>query len=256
MDINFDCTMCGRCCHDLKIPLTVDEAINWLSDGNEVQILTEAVPWPDEADEADVQMNDKRARSFLAMSGSLPTRIVVILAASFSGPCPNLGPEMQCRIYERRPLVCRIYPAEASSVVEFIPANKKCPPEAWGTGRRPFFRQGKVVDPSLQHEIGQMNAAAISSVSTKQKLCATLGIDTASLVNEGFVVYAPAREVMLNALKESDRESGSPDIAAQWSYASNRQTTIDVLSSAKARCLRVSKGDIMPFEYLGFHEPN
>jgi Fe-S-cluster containining protein len=180
MDINFDCTMCGKCCHDLKIPLSVEEAIDWLSDGNEVQILTEAVPWPDEADAADVQMNDKRARSFLAMSGSLPTRIVVILAASFGGPCPNLGPEMQCRIYQRRPLVCRIYPAEISSHVEFVPADKKCPPEAWGAGRQPFFHRGKVVDLNLQNEIEQMNAAAISNVSIKQKLCAALDINTAS----------------------------------------------------------------------------
>jgi hypothetical protein len=48
MDIDFDCTMCGKCCHDLRLPLTVTEAIAWLERGNDVQILCEALPWPEE----------------------------------------------------------------------------------------------------------------------------------------------------------------------------------------------------------------
>ena len=31
MNINFECTLCGRCCHDLKVPLTVSEAIDNLA---------------------------------------------------------------------------------------------------------------------------------------------------------------------------------------------------------------------------------
>ena len=49
------------------------------------------------------------------MSGSLPTRVVVILTGAYEGPCPNLQPDMRCGIYEQRPLVCRIYPAEIKS---------------------------------------------------------------------------------------------------------------------------------------------
>jgi len=48
MDIQFDCTLCGQCCHNLKLTLTVAEAMRWLEDGNQVQVLTEAIPWPDE----------------------------------------------------------------------------------------------------------------------------------------------------------------------------------------------------------------
>lgn len=37
MDINFECPKCGKCCHDLKVTLTVKEAIEWLTDENDVR---------------------------------------------------------------------------------------------------------------------------------------------------------------------------------------------------------------------------
>ena len=42
MDVHFDCTQCGNCCRDLKLPLTVLEAMDWLTDGHSVQIICEA----------------------------------------------------------------------------------------------------------------------------------------------------------------------------------------------------------------------
>lgn len=36
MSLNFECTQCGRCCRDLKLPLTVPEAVAWLEDGHAV----------------------------------------------------------------------------------------------------------------------------------------------------------------------------------------------------------------------------
>ena len=142
MDIDFECTMCGNCCHDLRLPLTVAEALAWLGRGNEVQILCEALPWPEEPAADNLQAAHKRRRSFAAMSGSLPTRIVVILTGAFVGPCPNLQADMRCRIYEERPFVCRIYPAEINPFIELVPANKGCPPEAWTPGLAPLVRAG------------------------------------------------------------------------------------------------------------------
>ena len=36
MDTYFNCTQCGKCCRDTKIPLTVTEAISWLNRGDKV----------------------------------------------------------------------------------------------------------------------------------------------------------------------------------------------------------------------------
>jgi Fe-S-cluster containining protein len=127
MDIDFGCTICGKCCHDLRLPLAVTEAVAWLERGNDVQILCDASPWLEEPPEDNLQAVHRRRRSFAAMSGSLLTRVVVILAGAYAGPCPNLQPHMRCGIYEQRPLVCRIYPAEIIPFVELTPMHKACP---------------------------------------------------------------------------------------------------------------------------------
>jgi hypothetical protein len=41
----------------------------------------------------------RKRRSFAALSGSMPTRVVVILAANLAGACPNLMADMRCGIY-------------------------------------------------------------------------------------------------------------------------------------------------------------
>ena len=45
MTLHFSCTMCGRCCRDLRVPLGLSEVLDWLRDGGEVQLLCEAIPW-------------------------------------------------------------------------------------------------------------------------------------------------------------------------------------------------------------------
>jgi hypothetical protein len=85
VDLHFGCTRCGKCCHDLKLPLTVAEATLWLAEGSEVQIICEAVPWATEPGADDLAAAHRRRRSFPTLSGALPTRISVILAANFSG---------------------------------------------------------------------------------------------------------------------------------------------------------------------------
>jgi Fe-S-cluster containining protein len=263
-NIDFECTMCGNCCHDLRLPLTVSEALAWLARGNEVQILCEAVPWLEEPDAGDLQAAHKRRRSFAAVSGSLPVRVVVILTGAFVGPCPNLLADMRCGIYEERPLVCRIYPAEINPFIELTPANKGCPPEAWTPGLPPLMRAGKLVDAATATLIGQSRATDMTDVPIKQRVCEVLGVDAAALVNEGFVVYSPRGEDLRAALEracESTLEqeadaAGDDDVAhsspPEWRFVSNRQATVDTLVSVDARGVCVTPGDALPFEYLGF----
>jgi Fe-S-cluster containining protein len=256
VDLNFECTLCGKCCQGLKVPLTVEEAIGWLKDENEVQILTEAIPWPDEPGEDDRLMLHKRALSFPVMSGSLPTRVVVVLAASFSGSCPYLQPDMRCGIYDRRPLTCRIHPAETSEFVELDPAHRCCPPEAWGADFRPMLRQGRIVDAELQDVMVRARASAVHSVGTKAALCAALGIDAAPLLNEGLAIYSPDRGVLLEQLEKSRDAAIPAESLPSWRYVSNRMRTVKVLASAGAISTLVRKGDETPFEYFGFFDPS
>ncbi len=133
-DIKFSCTMCGRCCYNHSIPLTVDEAISWLEDDGEVHVYCEADLWPREPPREDLRAAHRKRRSFAAFSGSSRVRVTALLVAIVSGPCKNLGEDLKCRIYERRPLVCRIYPAEVNPFIQLNAASKACPPEAWVSG--------------------------------------------------------------------------------------------------------------------------
>jgi Fe-S-cluster containining protein len=110
--------------------LTAAEAVEWLTDGHQVQLICDASPWPEEPPADDHNAAHRRRRSFAVMSGSMPARVVVILVANLAGACPNLMADMRCGIYERRPLVCRIYPAEINPFVQLEPQKKACPPEA------------------------------------------------------------------------------------------------------------------------------
>jgi Fe-S-cluster containining protein len=152
MEINFSCTQCGKCCRDTKVPLTVSEAIEWLNRGDEVQLLCEASPWPEALDREPRAAHFKR-RSFPVMSGSMPTRVVVMLVANIVGACPNLLPNMRCGIYEDRPLVCRIYPAEINPFVALKAENKACPPEAWANVQPVLQREEVLMDEGIRHDI-------------------------------------------------------------------------------------------------------
>ncbi len=80
MDVHFKCTQCGKCCRDSRVPLTVAEAISWLNRGHPVQLICEASPWPEGLADEDPKAAHFKRRSFAVMSGTMPTRVVVILA--------------------------------------------------------------------------------------------------------------------------------------------------------------------------------
>jgi len=252
MDLHFECTQCGKCCRDLKLPLTVPEALEWLRAGHEVQLLCDAMPWPREPDPSDLKAAHRRRRSFAALSGSMPTRVVTILAANLAGACPNLQPDLRCGIYERRPLVCRIYPAEINPFTGLDPGNKGCPPEAWTVNHPLLLRDGRVVDDVIRRDIQKSRDTDANDAAVKRWLCAALNLNWAALADEGFVVYSPERRVLLAALDRAVTDNFVALNDAPWQFASNRADTVDSLVGRGAVGERVSAGVHASFEYIGF----
>src|ERR1700722_15996818 len=200
MEIHFGCTECGKCCRDTKVPLTVAEATKWLNRGDEVQLLCEASPWPQSLD-GDPKAAHFKRRSFAVMSGSMPTRVVVMLVANVVGPCPNLLSNMRCGIYADRPLVCRIYPAEINPHIPFKRENKACPPEAWAKDQPILQRGGALAGDVVRHDIEMSRAADAHDAEIKYRLCFALKLAHTALVHEAVLVYSPPTQTLLSALE-------------------------------------------------------
>jgi Fe-S-cluster containining protein len=247
MDVDFECTACGRCCHDLKLPLSVAEAAAWLARGHEVQILCEAIPWPGEPPAHDLQAAHKRRRSFQVLSGSMPVRVVATLAASFRGACPNLSDDLRCGIYAQRPNVCRIYPAEINPFIPLVKSAKACPPQAWEAGRPALMRGGTLVDAATRSSIEAALQANEDDVDTKARLCAALGIRAAAMANEGFAVHAPGNAALSRALSAlSPPPTAAP---ADWLLVSNVAATLAAFAEIGAVASRPGDAGV---DYLDF----
>jgi Fe-S-cluster containining protein len=256
VDLHFGCTQCGKCCHNLKLPLTVSEATAWLAEGSEVQIICDAVPWAAEPAADDRQAAHRRRRSFATLSGALPTRVSVILAANFSGACPNLQADMRCAIYERRPLVCRNYPVEVNPFIQLDPAKKACPPEAWMDDQPLLLRDGRVMSDLIRQNTQLARDTDALDVEVKRRLCSALNLNSAALANEGFVVYSPERAGLLTALRHATDERDDQALQTDWRFISNRSDTIASLEISGAVGFLVRADDKMPYEYIGFHSPS
>ncbi|WP_322024117.1 YkgJ family cysteine cluster protein [Burkholderia sp. BCC1977] len=253
-DIDFSCTGCGRCCHDLRIVLTVAEAAAWLRRGGHVELLCDAMPWPVEPAPDDAFAAYKRARSSPALSGTLPIRVTALLTASHAGPCPNLLDDLRCAIYDERPLVCRIYPAEVNPFVPLTPDSKQCPPDAWQ--QAPLTRGGTIVDALTRENIARARAASVAEAPLRARLCAALGIDTAAVANEGFAIHAPPADALLAALSGLDdaRATAAAEPApTAWTLLTNRTATADTLRSVGASSRLATDEAGARCQYLGFH---
>jgi Fe-S-cluster containining protein len=231
--------MCGRCCHDLRLPLAVHEALDWIARGGEVQLFCDAIVWPQEPQQTDLLAQHRKRRSFAAHSGTLPVRVSVTLVAAFAGPCPNLRPDMSCGAYDRRPRVCRIYPAEVNPFVKLDPAAKACPADAWSVAGPVLMHAGQIASADTAALIAQSHEADERDRVAKTHLCALLGYDTAALANEGFAVYAPSRDRLGAALRAA-RDSGAqiedlqPRSSHPWHIITNRSTSLATLQSIGA----------------------
>ena len=248
IELKFSCTICGRCCHDTAVPLTIDEAISWLAGDGTVGLYVEADPWPVEPHAGDLHAAHRKRRSFQAPCGSSNARITVILVASFTGPCKNLGSDMRCRIYKTRPLVCAIYPTEINPFIQLEAANKQCPPDAWGVGDT-ILKDGKVADAILQALVEKSKQTDQDDAPFKSLLCSQLNIDIAAIAGEGFTAYEPDPKHLLAALRHARAaDPATLPLAKPWIFYSKVPEQIQSLASQGFEITREKRpGDAYTF---------
>ncbi|KJZ40519.1 YkgJ family cysteine cluster protein [Pseudomonas fluorescens] len=189
MNTTFSCVGCGKCCNDHHVPLTLPEARMWAADGGQVIVLVEGflgngLGLPVQ------QREHAERRSVRVRSGASEAHIAITFAAYNVGPCRNLDEDNLCRIYERRPLVCRIYPMEINPHIPLNIAVKECPSESWEKGPD-LIVGGELVDQELVGLIQRSRQADRDDIRTKDVICALLGIRTTALKGDGFTAYLP-----------------------------------------------------------------
>jgi Fe-S-cluster containining protein len=180
----------------------------------------------------------------------MEVRVIAILVANVPGGCPNLLPDMRCAIYERRPLVCRIYPVEINPFRELKVENKACPPEAWGGGLPLLLRDGRVVSDVIRQDIQRSRDIDVLDVNVKRRLCAALHVADAAVTREGFIVYSPSVPVLHDAiaLAVNDADAAPPDTS--WRFVSDRPETVERLASAGAEAVLASDLGSVAAQYV------
>ncbi len=215
MNTTFSCVGCGKCCTDHHVPLTLAEARMWAADGGQVIVLVEAFLGNGLGLPAQQREHAER-RSAVVRSGTTDAHVAITFAAYNVGPCRNLDDEKRCRIYERRPLVCRIYPAEINPHIPLNPAAKDCPPESWEQGPE-LIVAGELVDRELVELIQRSRQADRDDIRLKDAICATLGIRTTALKGDGFTAYLPNMDTFAAVI---DQVSAQPLAArtSEWLF--------------------------------------
>lgn len=200
MNTTFSCVGCGKCCTDHHVPLTLAEARMWAADGGQVIVLVEAFLANGLGLPAQQREHAQR-RSAVVRSGTSDAHVAITFAAYNVGPCRNLDEDKLCRIYERRPLVCRIYPAEINPHIALNPAAKDCPPESWQQGPE-LIVGGELVDQELVTLIQRSRQADRDDIRTKDAICGLLGIRTTALKGDGFTAYLPDMGVFASVIDQ------------------------------------------------------
>ncbi|WP_263263890.1 YkgJ family cysteine cluster protein [Pseudomonas sp. RIT-PI-S] len=195
--MRFSCVGCGKCCNDHHVPLTLSEAVQWAADGGTLIVLTEGF-LDNERLGLDPALQHARRRSLRVPCGSTHAYVAITFAAYNQGPCRNLDENLMCRIYERRPLVCRIYPMEINPHIPLRAERKDCPPQAWEQGPL-LIHGGKAVDPALGELIERSRQADRDDIAAKAAICKLLGIRTMALKGEGFTAFMPNMQHFLQA---------------------------------------------------------
>jgi len=235
MNTQFSCVGCGSCCTDHHVPLTLTEAMHWAADGGTVIVLTEAF-LADGYGVDHTQLNHALRRSTVVASGTAEVHVAITFAAYNVGPCRNLDAENLCRIYERRPLVCRIYPMEINPHIPLRPESKGCPPQSWEQGPD-LIVGGQLVDTQLMGLIEQSRQADRDDIAAKQAICQQLGIRTTALKGNGFVAYLPDMSAFAGAVVHVLEGGDRPAEHDGWSFHVAGQAVIDRLQVAGANVL-------------------
>ncbi len=251
MKRHFECTQCGRCCHDLRLTLSVAEARVWAGRGHRVDLLVEGWPWPDNGALDDPVMQWRRVTTFAAWVGDVPFRINLRLVARHDGACPHLLPDMRCGNYDARPRICRIYPLESRPFEAMVPERRLCPPEAWESGMPVLERDGTAADDHATAILAAHRAAMVTDVSVRQRLAGVLGFFDTAMAGEGFAVCEVAPWALLEALEAA--EMGWGDGPDAWSIVTNREMTRAMLENLEcpARLVAAGEGFLGSFADLG-----
>lgn len=211
--IRFACNGCGICCKGRLIPLTLYEARQWLKRGHEVAILIEAF---DELNWSSTHQEFAHAkgRAVEVTCGDASIQVIAVFAGNALNGCQNLGDNNLCGIYDERPLVCRIYPAEINPFITLNPASKICPPEVWGEGEVLFT--DRIIDPVLVDQIERSRKADREDARAKIILCEILGLNVAAWKGNAFAVYLLDREQLLDAFVFYDTLMRVSQIRTDW----------------------------------------
>ena len=235
MNTRFSCVGCGKCCTDHHVPLTLGEALQWAVDGGSLIILTEAF-LADGYGVPAAQLTHATRRSARVQSGDTQAHVSITFAAYNAGRCRNLDAENLCRIYERRPLVCRIYPMEINPHIPLRPDAKDCPPESWDQGPD-LIVGGKLVDSELERLIEQSREADREDISTKEAICQRLGIRATALKGNGFVAYLPDMDAFATAVMELVDGVESAQTDNGWTFHVAGENVIDTLQTSGAQLI-------------------
>ncbi|BBP79256.1 YkgJ family cysteine cluster protein [Pseudomonas gingeri NCPPB 3146 = LMG 5327] len=233
MNTHFSCVGCGKCCTDHHVPLTLAEARQWAADGGQVIVLVEAF-LPNGLGLPQAQREHAQRRSWGVPSGSTEARVAITFAAYNVGPCRNLDEEQRCRIYERRPLVCRIYPMEINPHIPLRPEAKDCPPESWQAAQPLLISGGQLVDADLARMIEDSRQADREDIQAKELICEQLGIRTTALKGDGFTAYLPHMPAFAAAIDQV-RQLTSWPAASEWSFHVSGPAITEQLQAAGAR---------------------
>lgn len=243
MNTRFSCVGCGSCCTDHHVPLTLGEALQWAVDGGSLIVLTEAF-LADGYGVAVEQLTHATRRSTLVQSGSTHAHVAITFAAYNVGPCRNLDADKRCRIYERRPLVCRIYPMEINPHIPLRPEAKDCPPESWDQGPE-MIVGGRLIDTELSRLIEQSRQADREDIATKEAICQRLGIRATALKGNGFVAYLPDMEAFATAVMAVVDGVEPNQADTGWTFHVTGEPVVNTLQLAGAK---LATGD--PANYL------
>ncbi len=230
MNTHFSCVGCGKCCSDHHVPLTLAEARQWAADGGNIIILVEAFLGNGLGLPVNQREHAER-RSVVVPSGTTEAFVAITFAAYNAGRCRNLDEDNRCGIYERRPLVCRIYPMEINPHIPLSTATKDCPPESWEQGPA-LIVGGELVDAQLAELIRRSRQADRDDVQTKEAVCALLGICTTALKGDGFTAYLPDMNAFAQAIELAVQQ---PTASNEWVFHVSAMDVAEQMLDAGAR---------------------
>jgi Fe-S-cluster containining protein len=187
----------------------------WANDDGQVIVLVEAF-LANGLGLPVAQREHAERRSAVVRSGNCEALVAITFAAYNPGPCHNLDTDNLCRIYERRPLVCRIYPMEINPHIPLNTAAKDCPPESWETGPQ-LIVGGELVDQDLARLIERSRQADREEIAIKERICVSLGIHTTALKGDGFTAYLPNMAAFAAAIDQA-RSQPVDQEAGEWQF--------------------------------------